>query len=83
VINNLLPGPFDTDRLRNTTRGVAEKSGRTIEEVQAERAALNPTGRFGTTQEFGAACAFLCSQHAGYITGQNLVMDGGAINTTM
>ncbi len=82
VINNLLPGPFDTDRLRNTTRGVAEKSGRPIEEIQAERAALNPTGRFGTTQEFGAACAFLCSQHAGYITGQNLVMDGGAINTT-
>ena len=83
VINNLLPGPFDTDRLRNTTRGLAEKTGRPIEDIQAERAAKNPTGRFGTTVEFGAACAFLCSQHAGYITGQNLVMDGGAINTTM
>ncbi len=83
VSNNLLPGPFAPDRLRNTTSGVAEKTGRTIEEIQAERAAQNPTGRFGTTVEFGAACAFLCSQHAGYITGQNLVMDGGAINTTM
>ncbi len=83
VINNLLPGPFDTDRLRNTTRGAAEKTGRPIEEIRAERAARNPTGRFGTTQEFGAAAAFLCSQHAGYITGQNLVMDGGANNTTM
>ena len=83
VINNLLPGPFDTDRLRNTTRAVAEKTGRTIEEIKAERAAQNPTGRFGTTVEFGAACAFLCSQHAGYITGQNLVLDGGAINATM
>ena len=83
VINNLLPGPFDTDRLRNTTRAVAEKTGRPIEEIKAERAAQNPTGRFGTTVEFGAACAFLCSQHAGYITGQNLVLDGGAINATM
>ena len=83
VINNLLPGPFDTDRLRNTTRAVAEKTGRTVEEIKAERAAQNPTGRFGTTVEFGAACAFLCSQHAGYITGQNLVLDGGAINATM
>ena len=83
VINNLLPGPFDTDRLRNTTRAVAEKTGRAVEEIKAERAAQNPTGRFGTTVEFGAACAFLCSRHAGYITGQNLVLDGGAINTTM
>ncbi len=83
VINNLLPGPFDTDRLRNTTRGAAEKTGRPIEEIQAERAARNPTGRFGTTVEFGAAAAFLCSQHAGYITGQNLVIDGGSINATM
>jgi len=83
VINNLLPGPFDTDRLRNTTRGLAEKTGSPIEEIQAGRAAKNPTGRFGTPREFGAAGAFLCSQHAGYITGQNLVMDGGAINTTM
>jgi 3-oxoacyl-[acyl-carrier protein] reductase len=83
VINNMLPGPFDTDRLRNTTRAIAGKTGRTIEEVQAERAAQSPAGRFGTTQEFGAACAFLCSQHAGYITGQNIVLDGGALNATI
>jgi 3-oxoacyl-[acyl-carrier protein] reductase len=83
VINNLLPGPFDTDRLRNTTRAVAEKTGRSIDEIKAERAAQNPTGRFGTTVEFGAAAAFLCSQHAGYITGQNLVIDGGSLNATI
>lgn len=83
VINNILPGPFDTDRLRNTTRGIAEKTGRPIEEIQAERAAQNPTGRFGTAEEFGAAAAFLCSQHAGYITGQNIVQDGGALNATI
>ena len=83
VINNLLPGPFETDRLINTTRAVAEKAGRYFEEVHAERAAQNPTGRFGTTEEFGAACAFLCSRYASYMTGQNVVLDGGAINTTL
>ncbi len=83
TINNILPGPFDTDRLRNTTRAIAEKTGRSAEDISAERAAGNPTGRFGTTQEFGATCAFLCSQYAGYITGQNLVIDGGSINATM
>ncbi|HUF87542.1 MAG TPA: SDR family oxidoreductase [Thermohalobaculum sp.] len=83
VINNLLPGPFETDRLINTTRAIAEKTGKTREEIHAARAAENPTGRFGTTQEFGAACAFLCSAHAGYITGQNIVLDGGAINATL
>ncbi len=83
VINNLLPGPFETDRLVNTTRAVAEKSGRSFEDVHAERAAQNPTGRFGTAQEFGAACAFLCSAHAGYMSGQNVILDGGAINATI
>jgi 3-oxoacyl-[acyl-carrier protein] reductase len=83
TINNILPGPFDTDRLRNTTLAIAEKTGRSAEDINAERAAGNPTGRFGTTQEFGATCAFLCSQYAGYITGQNLVIDGGSINATM
>ncbi|HUS54620.1 MAG TPA: SDR family oxidoreductase [Thermohalobaculum sp.] len=83
VINNVLPGPFDTDRLRNTTKAIAEKSGRTIAEVSADRAAQSPAGRFGTTEEFGAACAFLCSQYAGYITGQNIVLDGGALNATI
>jgi 3-oxoacyl-[acyl-carrier protein] reductase len=76
TINNALPGPFDTDRLRNTTKAIAEKTGRSIEEVSAERAAQSPAGRFGTPQEFGAATAFLCSQHAGYITGQVLAARG-------
>ena len=83
TINNLLPGPFATDRLYNTSLAIAEMTGKTVEEVQAARAAENPTGRFGQPEEFGAACAFLCSGYGGYITGQNLVMDGGAINVTM
>src|SRR6266446_4547896 len=78
TINNLLPGPFDTDRLRGTMVHSAKASGRSVDEVAAERARQNPAGRFGTAEEFGAACAFLCSVQAGYITGQNLLMDGGA-----
>ncbi len=78
TINSLLPGPFDTDRLATTMAGAAKASGQTLEAVMAQRAAQNPARRFGTKEEFGAACAFLCSVHAGYITGQNLLMDGGA-----
>jgi 3-oxoacyl-[acyl-carrier protein] reductase len=77
TINGLLPGPFDTDRLRGTIRARASKSGRSFEEEYKVNAAQNPSGRFGTAEEFGAACAFLCSTHASYITGQNLLMDGG------
>lgn len=77
TINNLLPGPFDTDRLRANFDFQAEKSGKPVEEIREARAAENPAGRFGTPEEFGAACAFLCSAHAGYITGQNLLLDGG------
>ncbi len=83
TINNLLPGPFMTDRLRTTEAAAAEKSGRTVEEQIAARAAANPTGRFGDPAEFGDACLFLCSAQAGYIVGQNLVLDGGAFNATM
>ena len=83
TINALLPGPFDTDRLNATIRGAAEKSGKSIDEVRAERASGNPTGRFGTPAEFGAACAFLCSDRAGFINGQNIVIDGGALNATL
>ncbi|HUF55387.1 MAG TPA: SDR family oxidoreductase [Thermohalobaculum sp.] len=83
TINNLLPGPFETDRLRKTSEALAAKTGRPVEEVQAERAAENPTGRFGQPGELGAMCAFLCSAHGGYVTGQNLVLDGGAINATL
>ncbi len=78
TINNLLPGPFDTDRLRTTAAGAAMASGATIEAILEKRRAENPAGRFGDPEEFGAACAFLCSRYAGYITGQNLLMDGGA-----
>ena len=78
TVNNLLPGVFDTDRVRTTSMGAAAKSGKTLEEVLAARRATVPARRFGTPDEFGAACAFLCSVHAGYITGQNVLMDGGA-----
>jgi len=83
TVNGLLPGPFDTDRLRSSMAFEAKKLGRSVEEVAKERAAHNPSRRFGTAEEFGAACAFLCSVHAGYITGQNLLMDGGAINSSI
>jgi 3-oxoacyl-[acyl-carrier protein] reductase len=78
TLNNLLPGPFDTDRLRTTMVGAAAKTGQSLDEVISARRLLNPTQRFGTAAEFGAACAFLCSLHAGYITGQNWLLDGGA-----
>ncbi|QHJ00041.1 SDR family oxidoreductase [Xylophilus rhododendri] len=77
TINNLLPGPFETDRLRETARQWAKQSGKPEDLVLAQRRAANPAGRFGTTQEFGDACAYLCSAQAGFITGQNLLMDGG------
>ncbi|MEM5429017.1 SDR family oxidoreductase [Cupriavidus oxalaticus] len=78
TINNLLPGPFNTDRLRKTMEGGAKQAGLSVEEVAQRRAAQNPTRRFGEPAEFGAACAFLCSRQAAYITGQNLLIDGGA-----
>ena len=77
TINSLLPGPFETDRLRANMAFNAQKVGKTAEAVIAERKAANPAGRFGTIEEFGAACAFLCSAHAGFITGQNWLLDGG------
>ena len=77
TINSLLPGPFETDRLKSNFAFVAQKQGTTVEALRAARAAANPSGRFGTIEEFGAACAFLCSVHAGFITGQNWLLDGG------
>jgi 3-oxoacyl-[acyl-carrier protein] reductase len=77
TINNLLPGPFDTDRLRTTMKGAAAKSGQSIEAVAAARAAALPAQRFGTPEEFGAVCAFVCSVHAGYLNAQNILLDGG------
>ena len=78
TINNLLPGAFDTDRLRGTMSGAAKKTGKTLEDVMDARRKNIPAGRFGNPQEFGAICAFLCSRQAGYITGQNVLADGGA-----
>ncbi len=78
TINALLPGAFDTDRLRSGLRFVAERQGKPLEEVANARAAAVPVRRFGKPAEFGELCAFVCSVHAGYITGQNLLIDGGA-----
>jgi 3-oxoacyl-[acyl-carrier protein] reductase len=78
TINNLLPGPFDTDRLRANFEFNAKAQGKTYEELRRLRAEANPAGRFGTIEEFGDACVYLCSAQAGFITGQNLLLDGGA-----
>lgn len=78
TINNLLPGSFDTERLRAGLASVAARSGRSPEAVAEARRQLVPARRFGTPEEFGACCAWLCSVQAGYITGQNLLIDGGA-----
>jgi 3-oxoacyl-[acyl-carrier protein] reductase len=83
TINNLLPGPFETDRLRSTFAAAAKASGRSVEAVREERRGQNPAGRFGTAEEFGQFCAFMCSAQAGYFTGQNLVLDGGAYPGTL
>jgi len=78
TVNNLLPGPFDTDRLASTLEAASRMSGDSLDSVRAARMAGNPTRRFGRPEEFGATCAFLCSVHAGYMTGQNVLLDGGA-----
>lgn len=77
TINNLLPGKFDTDRLQHTFVGTAQKTGQALEAVRAAQVAQVPARRLGDPAEFGAICAFLCSRHAGYITGQNILPDGG------
>ncbi|HEY0956101.1 MAG TPA: SDR family oxidoreductase [Roseateles sp.] len=78
TINNLLPGAFDTDRLRKNMAGAAARSGQPLDELQAKRRAAIPAQRFGTAAEFGAICAMLCSAQAGYLTGQNILLDGGS-----
>ena len=77
TINNLLPGKFATERLQGTIAGTASKTGQTVDEVRAAQLALVPARRFGTPEEFGAICAFLCSRQAGYLNGQNILPDGG------
>jgi 3-oxoacyl-[acyl-carrier protein] reductase len=83
TINGLLPGSFDTDRLRGGINAAAQRSGQDAEAVADRRRAAIPAGRFGQPDEFGATCAFLCSIHAGYITGQNILIDGGAFPGTL
>ena len=78
TINNLLPGAFDTDRLKSTFAGAAKKSGQDVDSLRAARQKAIPAGRFGNPEEFGAICAFLCSAQAGYVNGQNVLADGGA-----
>lgn len=77
TINNLLPGKFDTDRLAGMYKSMAEKAGKTPEDMRAMQENQVPARRLGKPEEFGAICAFLCSQQAGYITGQNILPDGG------
>lgn len=78
TINNLLPGTFDTDRLKSNLSAFARSSGKSADETTEAIRLSNPAKRFGTPAEFGAACAFLCSDKAGYVTGQNFLIDGGA-----
>ena len=83
TINNLLPGPFLTDRLRGNAAAAAQAAGRPVDEVLRERALSLPAGRNGDPAEFGDACVFLCAASSGFIVGQNLLLDGGAFNSTM
>ena len=83
IINNLQPGIHATDRAEALDGGAAKAQGISVEDAKAQRCATIPTGRYGTRQEFGATCAFMCSQHAGFMVGQNILLDGGATNTTM
>ncbi|MCP5071765.1 MAG: SDR family oxidoreductase [Rhodobacteraceae bacterium] len=83
TINNLQPGLHATDRAVSLDGGVAKAQGISIEEAKTRRCATIPARRYGTAQEFGAMCAFLCSQHAGFIVGQNILLDGGGVNSTM
>jgi 3-oxoacyl-[acyl-carrier protein] reductase len=78
TINNLLPGIFDSDAQRQHLLGMLETTGKSFEEIWRERAQTNPARRYGRPPELGAYCAFLCSEHAGFITGQNLLIDGGS-----
>ena len=83
TINNLLPGPFLTDRLRSGIEFEARRQNVSFDEMLTRRSATNPTGRVGNPEEFGDACAFLCAASSGFIVGQNLLLDGGAFNSTM
>ncbi len=83
TINGLLPGPFLTDRLRSNAAASAARAGKPVEQLIAEQGRANPAGRVGDPAEFGDACVFLCAASSGFIVGQNLLLDGGAFNSTM
>ena len=83
MINNILPGPFLTDRLRSGATAAAAQRNVPVDEIIAERAKSSPTGRVGDPAEFGDACAFLCSAKIGFIVGHNLLLDGGAFNSSI
>ena len=83
IVNNLQPGIHATDRADGLDKGAADAGGISIEEARRNREATIPAGRYGTAEEFGATCAFMCSQYAGYMVGQNILLDGGATNSTM
>ena len=83
TINNLLPGIHATDRAVSLDSGIMTAQGITMAQAQSQRQATIPARRYGTSEEFGAACAFLCSQHAGFMVGQNILLDGGATNATI
>jgi len=82
TINNLLPGSHDTDRIRSLNKSESLSRNIAYEEVEKAGKNLIPAGRYGTVDEFGAICAFLCSNHAGFIVGQNILVDGGNVNST-
>lgn len=83
TINNMLPGIHATDRAVSLDTGVSKAQGITMEQAKVQRAATIPAARYGTREEFGAMCAFLCSDKAGFIVGQNILLDGGAVNATL
>ncbi|AJE48134.1 SDR family oxidoreductase [Celeribacter indicus] len=83
IMNNLLPGMHATDRTAFLDEARAAQSGRSVAEIRAGKEANIPVGRYGTPEDFGATCAFMCSQYAGFMVGQNILLDGGAFNSTM
>lgn len=83
TINQIMPGAFDTDRLKSNFERAANASGTPLDKITQSRREAIPAKRFGTADEFGQLCAFLCSTHAGYITGQSILIDGGAVVTTL
>jgi 3-oxoacyl-[acyl-carrier protein] reductase len=82
-VNNILPGIHATDRADSLDKGLSQQQGISIDEARKKRQATIPTGTYGTSEDFGATCAFLCSQHARFIIGQNILLDGGALNVTI